>query len=135
MRAGSGAPLALGGRGITGSEDWAIRDDDSPCHRLWRIFGVACSRVAEELVCLCLCLRFSSDRLVGRDWPVAKRMRTLTLEVGLQSAQVVVGQHADSPSSLELDVWLVAEAEELVAMLALRRVQCLLKTLLGDKPH
>ena len=27
MRAGSGAPLALGGRGITGSDDWADRDD------------------------------------------------------------------------------------------------------------
>ena len=27
VRAGSGAPLALGGRGITGSDDWAVRDD------------------------------------------------------------------------------------------------------------
>ena len=26
-RAGSGAPLALGGRGITGSDGWADRDD------------------------------------------------------------------------------------------------------------
>ena len=105
----------------------------SPCHRFWRIFGVACSRVAEEVVCLCL--RSSSDRLVGRDWAAAKRMRTPPLEVGLQSAQVVVGQHADSPSPLELDVWLFAEAEELVVTLALRKAQCLLRTLLGDKPH
>ena len=105
----------------------------TPCRHFWRIFGGVYSRVAEEVVCLCL--RSSSDRLVGRDWAVAKLMRTHPLEVGLQSAQVVVDQHADSPSSLELNVWLVAEAEELVAMLALRRVQCLLKTLLGDKPH
>ncbi len=49
--------------------------------------------------------------------------------------RMVVDQHADSPSSLKFDVWLVAEAEELVAMLALRRVQCSLTTLLGDKPH
>ncbi len=59
-------------------------------------------------------------------------MRTPPLEVGLQSAQVVVGQRADSPSSLKLDVWLVAEAEELVVTLALRKAQCLLRTLLGD---
>ena len=32
-----------------------------------------------------------------------------------------------------MDVWLVAEAEEHVAMVVLRKVQCLLKTLLGDK--
>ena len=44
----------------------------------------------------------------------------------------MVGQRADSPSLLELDVWLVAEAEELVATLALRKVQCLLRPLLGD---
>ncbi len=41
-------------------------------------------------------------------------MRTLPLEVCLQSAQLVVGQLGDSPSSLELDVWLVAEAEGVV---------------------
>ncbi len=105
----------------------------SPCHRFWRIFGVACSRVAEEVVCLCL--RFSSDRLVGRDWAAVKLTRIPPLEVGLKSAQVVVGQHADSPSSLELDVWLVAEAEELVVTLAPRKAQCLLRTLLGDTPR
>ena len=59
-------------------------------------------------------------------------MRTPPLEVRLQSAQLVVGQPGDSPSSLELDVRLVAEAEELVAMLALRKAQCLLRTLLSD---
>ena len=105
----------------------------SPCHRFWRIFGVACSRVAEEVVCLCL--RSSSDRLVGLDRAVVKRMRIPLFEVGLQSARVVVGQRADSPSSLELDVWLVAEAEELVVTLALREAQCLLRTLLGDTPR
>ncbi len=89
----------------------------SPCHRFWHIFGVACSHVAEEVVCLCL--RSSSDRLVGRDWAAAKRMRTHSLEVGPQSVQLV-GQRADSPSSLELDVWLVAEGEEVVVTLALR---------------
>jgi hypothetical protein len=72
----------------------------SPCHRFWRIFGVACSRVAEKVVCPCLCLRSrsSSCRLVGRDRAAAKRMRTPLSEVCLQSAQVVVDQHADSPS-------------------------------------
>ncbi len=105
----------------------------SPCHRFWRIFGVACSRVAEEVVSLCL--RSSSDQPVGQDWALAQRMRTPPLEVRLQSAKVVVDQHADSPSSLELDVWLVAEAEELVEMLALRKVQCLLRTLRSDVPR
>ncbi len=100
-------------------------------HRFWRILGVACSRFAEEVVYPYLCLRFpSSDRLVGRDWAVVKRMRTPPFEVGLQSARVVVGQHADSPSSLELYVWLVAEAEEVIVTLALRKAQCLLRTLL-----
>ena len=58
------------------------------------------------------------------------RMRTPPLEVRPQSAQSVVGQDGDSPSSLELDVWLVAEAEEVVVTLALRKAQCLLRTLL-----
>jgi hypothetical protein len=92
------------------------------CHHFWRItLQVACSRFAEEVVCPCLCLRScsSSYRLVGRDRAAAKRMRTPLLEVGLQSAQLVVGQHADSPSSLELDEWLFAEVEELVVKLAL----------------
>ncbi len=64
-------------------------------------------------------------------------MRTSLLEVGLQSAQVVVDQHADSPSSLELDDWLFAEVEELLVTLALRmacKVQCLLRTLQSDTP-
>ncbi len=46
-------------------------------------------------------------------------MRTPPLEVGLQSAQLVVGQDDDSPSSLVLDVWPVPEVEERVATLAL----------------
>ena len=94
----------------------------SPFHHFWRICGVACSRVAEEVVCPCL--RSSSDQRVGRSWAMVKLMRTPPSEVGLQSARLVVGQRADSPSLLELDVWLVAEAEELVATLALRKVQC-----------
>ena len=105
----------------------------SLCHRFWRIFGVACSCVAEEVVSLCL--RSSSDGLVGRDWALAQRMRTPPLEVRLQSAQLVVGQLGDSPSSLELNVWPVAEAEEVVVTLALRKVQCLLRTLLSDTPR
>ena len=86
------------------------------CHHSWRTLRVACSRFAEEVVCLCLYLGScsSSYRLVGRDRAAAKRMRTLPLEVRLQSAQLVVGQPGDSPSSLELDVWLVAEAEGVV---------------------
>ncbi len=102
----------------------------SPCHHLWRICGVACSRVAEEVVCPCLCS--SSGQLVGRGWTLVKLMRIPPLEVGRQSTQLVVGQRADSPSLRELDVWLVAGAEELVATLALRKVQCLLRPLLGD---
>ena len=92
----------------------------NPCRRFGRILGADCSRFAEDVVCPCLCLRScsSSDQLVGRDWAVAKRMRTLPLEVGLQSAQLVVGQPGDSPSSIELDVRLVAEVVELVVMLA-----------------
>ncbi len=108
----------------------------SPCHRFWRIFGVACSSFAEEVVSLCLCLRScsSSDQLVGQDWAVAKRMRTPPSEVGLQSAQLVVGQHADSPGLLILDVGLFAAVEELVATLELRMAQ-LLRTLLSDTPR
>ena len=101
----------------------------SPCHRFWRIFGVACSRVAEEVVSLCL--RSSSDRLVGRGLVLVRLMRTPPLEVCRQLAQLVVGQRADSPSLRELDVWHVAGAEGLVATLAPRKVQYLLRTLLG----
>ncbi len=61
--------------------------------------------------------------------------RTLPLEGGLRSVLMVVGQHAYSLSLLELNVWLVAKAEEHVATLVPRKVQCLLKTLLGDKPR
>ncbi len=108
-----------------------------PFHRFWRILGVAYSRFAEEVVSLCLCCHScsSSDQVVGRDWAVVRRMRTPPLEVGLQSAQLVVGQHADSPDSIFLDVGLFAEAEELVETLALSKVQRLLKTLLSDTPH
>ena len=102
----------------------------SPFHHFWRICGAACSRVAEEVVCPCL--RSSSDRLVGRGWTMVKRMRTPLLEVSRRSTQLVVGQRADSPSLLELDVWLVVGAEALVVKLALRKVQYLLSPLLGD---
>ena len=102
----------------------------SPFHHFWRICGVVCSRAAEEVVCPCL--RSSSDQLQGRGWASVKLMRTPPLEVGRRSTQLVVGQRADSLSLLELDVWLAAEAEELVATLALRKVQCLLRPLLGD---
>ena len=108
---------------------------ESLSHRFWRISRVACSRFAEEVVCPCLRLFASSDRLVGRDWAVVKRMRTPPLEVRLQSAQLVVGQPADSPSLLELDEWLFAEAEEVVVTLAQRKAQCWLRTLLGDTPR
>ena len=50
---------------------------------------------------------------------MVKRMRTPLHEVGHQSALVVVGQQGDSPSSLELGVWPVADVAELVATLAL----------------
>ena len=106
--------------------------EGSFCHHFLRIFVGVCSRVEAEVVCPCP--HSSSDPLVGRDWAVAKLMGTHP-EVGLQSAQVVVGQRADSLSSLELDVWLAVEAEELVAMLALRKAQCSLRTLLGDTPR
>ena len=62
-------------------------------------------------------------------------MRIPPLEVGHQSTQLVVGQRADGPSLRGLNVWLVAGAEELVAKLAPRKVQCLLRTLLGDMPR
>ena len=104
-----------------------------PCHHFWRICGVACSRVAEEA--FCPCLRSSSDQLVGRGWAVVKLIRIPPLEVGRQSTQVVVGQLADSPSLRELDVRLVAGAEGLVVRLVPRKVQCLLRTLLGDMPR
>ena len=104
----------------------------SPCHHLWRICGVACSRVAEEDVCLYL--RSSSDQLVGRGWAVAKLMRIPPLEVDRQSSQLVVGRLADSPTVRE-HVRLAVGAAELVARLALRKVQCLLRPLLGNTPR
>ena len=109
----------------------------NPCRRFGRILGAACSRFAEEVVCPCLCLRScsSSDQLVGRDWVVAKRMRTLPLEVGLQSARLVVGQHADSPSLLALNVWLFAEVVELVVTLAQRKVPYCSRTLRSGTPR
>jgi hypothetical protein len=101
------------------------------CHHFSRIFEGVYSRVAAEV--FCLCLRSSSDPLVGQDWALVILTRTLPLERGLRSVLMVVGQHAYILSLLELDVWLVGEAEEHVATLALSKVQCLLKTLLGDK--
>ncbi len=83
------------------------------CHHFWRTLQVACSHFAEEVVCPCFYSLASSDRLVGRGLVVVKRMRTPLLEVGLQSAQLVVGQHADSPSSLELAERLFAAVGEL----------------------
>ena len=104
----------------------------SPCHHLERMCWVACSRVAEEDVCLYL--RSSSDQLVGRGWAVAKLMRIPPLEVGRQSSQSVVGRLADSPTVCE-HVWLTVGAAEPVARLAPRKVQCLLRPLLGDTPR
>ena len=63
---------------------------------------------------------------------MVKLMRTPPSEVGLQSARLVVGQRADSPSSIELDARLVAE---LVSTLALRKAQCSLRALLRDAPR
>jgi hypothetical protein len=107
--------------------------EGSSCHHFSRIFEGAYSRVAAEV--FCLCLRSSSDPLVGQDWALEALTRTLPLKRGLRSVPMVVGQHACSLSLLELDVWLVAEAEEDAAKLALRKVQSLLKTLLGDTPR
>ncbi len=107
--------------------------ESSSCHHFSHTFEGAYSRVAAEV--FCLCLRSSSDPLVGQDWALETLTRTLQLEGGLRSVLMVVGQHAYSLSLLELDVWLVAEAEEHVATLVPRKVQCLLKTLLGDKPR
>ena len=104
----------------------------SPCHHSWRTCGVACSRVAEEDVCLYL--RSSSDQLVGRGWAVAKLMRIPPFEVDRQSSQLVVGRLADSPTVRE-HVRLAVVAAELVARLAPRKVQCLLRSLLGDTLH
>ena len=104
----------------------------SPYHHLWSICGVACSRVAEEVVCPCL--RSSSDQLVGRGWVLVKLMRIPPLEVDRQSSQLVVGRLVDSPTVRE-HVRLVVGEEELVARLAPRKVQCLLRPLLGDTPR
>ena len=104
----------------------------SLCHRPWRICGVACSRVAEEVVYPCR--RSSSDQLVGRGWAVAKLMRIPPLEVDRQSSQLVVGRLADSPTVRE-HVRLAVGAAELVAGLAPRKVQCLLRPLRGDTPR
>ena len=103
-----------------------------PCHHPWRTCGVACSRVAEEVVCPCL--RSSSDQLVGRGWAVAKLMRIPPYEVDPQPSQLVVGRLADSPTVRE-HVRLAVGAAELVARLAPRKVQCLLRPLLGDTPR
>ncbi len=107
--------------------------ESSSCHHFSHIFEGAYSRVAAEV--FCFCLRSSSDLLVGQDWALEALTRTLPLERGLRSVPTVVGQRACSLSLLELDVWLVADAEEHVATLVPRKVQCLLKTLLSDKPR
>ena len=107
--------------------------EGSSCHHFSRIFEGVYSRFAVEV--FCLCLRSSSDPLVGQDWALVILTRTLPLERGLRSVLMVVGQHAYSLSLLKLDVWLVAEVEEDVATLVPRKVQCLLKTLLGDTPR
>ena len=104
----------------------------SPCHHLGRICWVACLRVAEEV--FCPCLRSSSDQLVGRGWAVARLMRIPPFEVDRQSSQLVVGRLADSPTVRE-HVRLAVGAAELVARLAPRKVQCLLRPLLGDTPR
>ena len=106
--------------------------EGAPCHHSWRTCGVACSRVAEEDVCLYL--RSSSDQLVGRGWAVARLMRIPPFEVDRQSSQLVVGRLADSPTVRE-HVRLAVGAAELVARLTPRKVQCLLRPLLGDTPR
>ena len=62
-------------------------------------------------------------------------MRTPPSEVCLQSAQLVVGQHADNPSSLELAEWLFAAVGELVVTLALCKLPYGLGTLRNDTPR
>ncbi len=89
--------------------------EGSFCHRFSHISEGAYSRVAEEA--FCLCLRSSSDPLVGQDWALEALTRTLPLKSGLRSVPMVADQHACSLSLLELDVWLVAEAEERAAWL------------------
>ncbi len=70
-----------------------------------------------EVFFLCLCLRSSSDLLVGQDWALEALTRTLPFEGSLRSVPMVVGPHACSLSLLELDVWLVAQVEERAARL------------------
>jgi hypothetical protein len=89
--------------------------EGSPCHRFSHIFEGAYSRVVAEV--FFLCLRSSSDPLVGRDLALEALTRTLPLGRGLRSVPMVVGQHACSISLLELDVWLVALVEERAAWL------------------
>ncbi len=87
--------------------------EGSFCHRFSHIFEGAYSRIAGEVFCLCLFLRSSSDLLVGQDWALEALTRTLPLG-SLRSVLVVVGQHACSPSLLELGVRLVAQVAERV---------------------
>ncbi len=89
--------------------------EGSPCHCFSHIFEGTYSRVVAEV--FFLCLRASSDLLVGQDWASVALTRTLPLEKGLRSVPMVVGQHACSLSLLELDVWLAAQVEERAAWL------------------
>ncbi len=85
------------------------------CHRFSHTFEGAYLRIAKEV--FCLCLRFSSDPLVGQDWALGALTKTLPLDRSLRSVPMVVSQHACSLSLLELDVWLAAEKAERAALL------------------
>ncbi len=80
--------------------------EGSPCHRFSHIFEDAYLRVVAEV--FFICLRSSSDPLVGQGLALEALTRTLPLGGGLRSVPMVVGQHACSLSLLELDVWLAA---------------------------
>jgi hypothetical protein len=93
--------------------------EGSSCHHFSRIFEGTYSRVVAEF--FCLCLRSFSDPLVGQDWALETLTGTLPLEGGLRS-ELTDGQRAYSLSLLEMNVWLVVEVEEHVAMLVLRKI-------------
>ena len=94
---------------------WECVTEGSPCHHFSRIFEGAYLRVAAEV--FCLCLRSSSDPLVGQDLTLEALTRTLPLGSCLRPVPMVVGQHACSLSLLELDVWVAAQVEERAAWL------------------
>ena len=86
------------------------------CHRFSHIFEGACSRVAEEVFCLCPLLHSSSDLVVGQGWVQEALTKTLALG-SLRSVPAVADRHACSPSLRVLGVWLVARVDELAVWL------------------